>query len=201
MVNEGLTLLGQARNERRIDVYVSVSYRKVSRVKETPMTVQEFSGNGLSPHDKDGETDQETFTITQLAAEFDVSLRALRFYEDKKLLSPARRGQQRVYSRRDRARLKLILRGKRLGFSLSDIKEMLDLYDLRDNQESQLRVSLDKFRERIVALTSQRQDIDEAIEELENACVLVETLLEEKSGKEDTVNVIGFSVAQASRAD
>ena len=74
----------------------------------------------------------DTFTITDLAGEFKITPRTIRFYEDKHLLQPSRQGLSRVYSRRDRARLQLILRGKRLGFSLAEIKEMLDLYDLGD---------------------------------------------------------------------
>ena len=108
----------------------------------------------------------DTFTITDLANEFKVTARAIRFYEDKKLLKPQRNGLQRVYSRRDRARLVLILRGKRLGFSLGEIREMLDLYDLGDGQESQLRVTLTRSRDRLKVLEHQRRDIDEAIAEL-----------------------------------
>jgi DNA-binding transcriptional MerR regulator len=108
----------------------------------------------------------DTFTITDLANEFKVTARAIRFYEDKKLLKPQRNGLQRVYSRRDRARLVLILRGKRLGFSLGEIREMLDLYDLGDGQESQLRVTLTRSRDRLKVLEHQRRDIDDAIAEL-----------------------------------
>ena len=108
----------------------------------------------------------DTFTITDLANEFKVTPRAIRFYEDKKLLKPQRNGLQRVYSRRDRARLVLILRGKRLGFSLGEIREMLDLYDLGDGQESQLRVTLTRSRDRLKVLEHQRRDIDDAISEL-----------------------------------
>src|SRR5690349_16348535 len=85
------------------------------------------------------------FTIGDLAREFGVTLRALRFYEDKGLLTPQREGLNRLYSRRDRARLKLILMGKRVGFSLVEIKEMLDLYDLKDGQVTQLKVAHEKF--------------------------------------------------------
>lgn len=140
--------------------------------------------------------EKPSFTITELAREFGVSLRALRFYEDKGLLSPMRRGQTRIYSRRDRARLILILRGKRVGFSLSDIREMLDLYDTEEGHEAQLRVSLDKFRKRIEILERQRQDIDGAIDELKHSCAKVERLLAEKAaGGDRKVNVVGFAVA------
>ena len=89
-----------------------------------------------------------TYTIGELAREFGVTARALRFYEDKGLLDPARDGQNRVYSARDRARLQLIVRGKRVGFSLVEIRQMLDLYDLGDNQRAQIRASYNKFQRR-----------------------------------------------------
>ena len=108
----------------------------------------------------------ESFSIGELAREFGVTLRALRFYEDKGLLHPHRRGQSRVYSRRDRARLKLILMGKRVGFSLSEIREMLELYDLKSGQVTQLRFAAEKFRAQIQSLEAQRSDIDEAIRDL-----------------------------------
>ena len=113
--------------------------------------------------------EKNRFTIGELAREFGVTHRTLRFYEDKALITPQRQGQRRLYSRRDRARLKLILQGKRVGFSLKEIGEMLDLYDLRDGQITQLRVSLVRFDERIGALERQRADIDEALEDLRKA--------------------------------
>ena len=108
----------------------------------------------------------DTFTITDLATEFNLTARAIRFYEDKKLLRPTRQGLNRVYLRRDRARLMLILRGKRLGFALAEIREMLDLYDLGDGQVEQLRATLKRSRERLAVLEEQRRDINEAIREL-----------------------------------
>jgi DNA-binding transcriptional MerR regulator len=122
----------------------------------------------------------ETYTITELAGEFEITPRTIRFYEDKELLRPRRNGMNRVYSRGDRVRLKLILRGKRLGFSLDEIKEMLDLYDIGDGQVGQLRLTLRKSRERIGALQCQRQDIDQAMEELEEGCRAIERLLADK---------------------
>ncbi len=107
------------------------------------------------------------YTITQLANEFGVTPRAIRFYEDKGLLSPARRGQARVFNNRDRARLILILRGKRFGFSLQDIRELLNLYDRPDGGLEQLRATVAKARERIAVMTAQRDDLSKVISELE----------------------------------
>lgn len=111
--------------------------------------------------------DDTRFTIGQLCEEFGVTARALRFYEDEQLIAPERNGTQRLYSERDRARLAWILRGKRVGFSLNEIGELLDLYDLGDARQTQRSATLDKCRERIEALTRQKADIDETIEELE----------------------------------
>ncbi|SLN28963.1 MerR family transcriptional regulator [Oceanibacterium hippocampi] len=121
---------------------------------------------------------RETFTITELADEFSITARAIRFYEDKGLLEPMRCGLNRVYRRRDRARLRLILRGRRLGFTLRDIKEMLDLYDPAGTPTRQVQVTLDKSREQLVKLEKQRHDIDEAISELRQGIAECEAYLE-----------------------
>jgi len=120
---------------------------------------------------------ERTYTIRQLCVEFKVTARALRFYEDKGLLSPKRDGMNRVYGYRDRARLTLILRGKRVGLSLSEIREILDLYNAEDGGAVQNARSLKKFHERIVALEAQRDDIDHAIAELRTACSRLEEFL------------------------
>jgi len=123
---------------------------------------------------------QETFTIGELAREFGVTLRTLRFYEDKGLLTPKRSGMNRHFSRRDRARLKLVLMGKRVGFSLTEIRELIDLYDLRDGQITQMRVARDRFSNQIAKLEQQRVDIDEALGELNSALAVVTDMLSEK---------------------
>lgn len=127
-------------------------------------------------------TDRDkTYSITELCREFDVTPRTLRFYEQKELLSPARRGWTRIFNYRDRARLKLILRGKRVGFSLEEIKEMLDLYNLKDGQMTQLTVASGKLRDRLVALKEQQVEIQEAIADLERTCEIVDGMLKEKN--------------------
>jgi DNA-binding transcriptional MerR regulator len=109
------------------------------------------------------------FTIRDLAKEFGLSARTLRFYEEKGLLDPARRGEQRLYTRRDRARLAYVIAGKAVGFSLEEVREMLDLYDLGDGQVTQLKVALAKFGERIARLERQKADIDRVVAELTRA--------------------------------
>lgn len=113
---------------------------------------------------------ERTFTIRQLCLEFKCTPRALRFYEDKGLLNPARQGLNRVYSYKDRARLQLILRGKAVNLSLAEIREILDLYDKDDNNAAQNATALRHFRERIVLLERQRVDLDHAIDLLRQSC-------------------------------
>lgn len=120
-----------------------------------------------------------TYTIRQLCLEFKCTPRALRFYEDKGLLNPARDGMNRVYTYRDRGRLVLILRGKRVGLSLSEIGEILDLYEADDSGVQQAAKSLRKFQERIVALEQQKTDIDAAIAQLQTGIDAMEQRLVE----------------------
>ncbi|MET3709795.1 DNA-binding transcriptional MerR regulator [Sphingomonas trueperi] len=110
--------------------------------------------------------DRDAFSISDLCAEFGVTPRALRFYEDEGLIAPERRGTQRIYTHRDRARLAWILRGKRVGFSLGEIKEMIDLYDLGDGRRVQRQVTLERCMDRIRHLEAQKRDIDAHIAEL-----------------------------------
>ena len=126
----------------------------------------------------------ETYSITQLCREFNVTPRALRFYEQKGLLSPSRRGWTRIFNYRDRARLKLILRGKKVGFTLAEIKEMLDLYNLKDGQLAQLKLASRKMAERLVALRQQRIELEEAIQDLERTCEIVDGMLKERLAQE-----------------
>lgn len=109
---------------------------------------------------------EELYTVNQLAEELGITPRTLRFYEQEGLLSPGRVGNNRVYSKRDRARMKLILRGKRLGFSLSEIGDYLDLYDADPKQDNQLRHLLAQVRKRLVLLEQQRMDIETTVDEL-----------------------------------
>jgi DNA-binding transcriptional MerR regulator len=120
---------------------------------------------------------ERTFTIRQLCVEFKCTARALRFYEDKGLLAPARQAMNRVYSYKDRGRLQLILRGKRVGLSLAEIREILELYDKHDGGAAQNATALRKFRQRIAAFERQREDIDHNLAELREACARLEERL------------------------
>ncbi len=127
-----------------------------------------------------GDEPQRLYSIGDLASEFGVSPRAIRFYEDHDLLAPQRIGDNRVFTQRDRARLILILRGKRLGFSLSDIKEMLDLYYADRHHLAQLRVTLAKGRSRIAELEQQLSAITLTLQELRDLETVIVTLISER---------------------
>ncbi|MEL6957760.1 MAG: MerR family DNA-binding transcriptional regulator [Pseudomonadota bacterium] len=105
-------------------------------------------------------------TIREMCEEFDVTPRTLRFYEAKELLFPLREGQKRLYGKRDRARLKLILRGKRFGFSLEEIRQLLELYNMDDGQLTQLRETYVIAKRHLATMKAQRAELDEAIAEL-----------------------------------
>lgn len=137
--------------------------------------------------DRTAEVDAETtYSIRDLCQMFDVTPRALRFYESQGLLSPRREGQKRIYSVRDRARLKLVLRGKRFGFTLAETREHLDLYDLGDGQVTQLRRTLETAIEKLAALEERRRDIDEAIDDLKSQMALTQRLLDDRIAAGDT---------------
>lgn len=119
---------------------------------------------------------RESYSISDLTAEFGVTARALRFYEDEGLISPTRQGLSRIYSRRDRARLAWIVRAKNVGFSLIEIRELIDLYDLGDGRQEQRRVTAQRCREKIAALEAQRRDIEASIAELSAFVTHIESL-------------------------
>lgn len=110
----------------------------------------------------------ELYSISDLASEFDVTTRAIRFYEDQGLLDPQRHGRKRIYGQRDRVRLKLVLRGKRLGFSLQEIGEIIELYDADSGEAGQLKFFIEKIQERRAELQQQREDIDVTLKELKD---------------------------------
>ncbi len=109
----------------------------------------------------------ETWTITELAQEQGITPRAIRFYEDQGLISPLREGRNRVYRNRDRVRLKLILRGKRIGLSLAEIREIIDLYDRPEGEQKQVELLRKIIRERRAQLLAQQQDIAVMLHELD----------------------------------
>ncbi|MBO6756198.1 MAG: MerR family DNA-binding transcriptional regulator [Roseibium sp.] len=110
---------------------------------------------------------QRLYTITQLTREFDITTRTLRFYEAQGLLTPQRRGRQRLYRPADRTRLKLILRGKRLGFSLSEIREIIEMYGRAPGEAGQLRLLMGKIAARRAELIEKRRDIEVILAELD----------------------------------
>ena len=112
-------------------------------------------------------TDNPTYTITELAAEFDITPRAIRFYEDMGLLEPGRKGRNRVYTPRDRTRLKLTLRDKRLGLALQEIKQLVDMYDSQDSAAPQLRAFLAILAQHREQLEQQRHDIEVTLGEIQ----------------------------------
>jgi len=110
---------------------------------------------------------ERTYSISDLAHEFALTTRAIRFYEDQRMIAPERRGTARIYRERERVRLKLILRGKRLGFSLTESRELLDLYEVARNERLQLSKFIDMLGERRARLLQQKEDIDAVLAEIE----------------------------------
>ena len=127
----------------------------------------------------------DMLTIRQMCDLFEVTPRTLRFYEAKELLFPQREGQKRLFTRRDRARLKLILRGKRFGFSLEEIRQLLDLYYVGDQQATQLVRTLDIARDRLGDMQRQRDELDHAIDDLKSQMTLVEDMLATRGSARD----------------
>ena len=123
---------------------------------------------------------EELYTIGRMCAEFGVTPRTLRFYEAKELLAPIREGQRRLFTRRCRARLKLILQGKRFGFSLEDIRQLLDLYDIDDQQTTQIARTYDLALARLRAMEAQRAELDQAIADLRKQMAWAEALLAQR---------------------
>jgi len=139
-----------------------------------------------------------TYTIRDLTREFSVTARTLRFYESEGLLAPSRRGQARIYSGRDRARLTLILRGRRVGFSLAEIREILDLYGRGDDNHVQLEHARNKFIQRIGELERQKKDIDDSVAELKLGVERIDNRLsEQEAERRPAPRVSGFSVMPA----
>jgi DNA-binding transcriptional MerR regulator len=141
-----------------------------------------------------------TYTIQDLTKAFGITSRTLRHYEDEGLISPERRGQARIYSARDRARLLLILRGRRVGFGLSEIAEILDLYEKTDGGAAQLSLARKKFAERIALLERQQADIEESLAELRLGLTMIDNKLAERHEDARTqprIRLTGYGVMPA----
>lgn len=126
----------------------------------------------------------QTYTISELAKEFGVTTRTMRFYEEKGLISPRREGQKRLYSSADRVRIKLILRGKRIGMSLAECVEVIDMYDPEHNNADQLHSLISKVQNRSELLQQQKRDIDEMLAGLEEVQSLCESALNDVEGSQ-----------------
>lgn len=124
--------------------------------------------------------EEDYIRIGDMAKMFSVTLRTLRFYEDKGLINPKREGSARLYSRRDKARLKLILLGRKVGFSLRDVKQIMDLYDPKGSNTKQLRLTIEKSEKQLGRLQKQRAAVDEAIQDLSETMSTVRQMLADR---------------------
>ncbi|RFC63571.1 MerR family DNA-binding transcriptional regulator [Fulvimarina endophytica] len=141
--------------------------------EETPLDIDFLLGlkeNGFG--------EREVYRIGDLAREFGVTLRTLRFYEDRGLLSPERRGTTRYYNRQDRARLRLVLLAKVLGFSLTEARQLIDLYHQPDGKRKQLELALERFEEQQVILDEQKREIEESIDAMNRTMKIVRERLD-----------------------
>jgi DNA-binding transcriptional MerR regulator len=139
-----------------------------------------------------------TYSIRELCKDLGVTARTLRHYEAEGLIAPERRGQARLYSARDRARITLILRGRRVGFALAEIGEILDLYDAGDGGNAQLALARAKFAERIALLERQKADIEESLADLKLGLTMIENkLVEREPAQRPRVRVTGYGVMPA----
>ncbi|MBR9833622.1 MAG: MerR family DNA-binding transcriptional regulator [Alphaproteobacteria bacterium] len=146
--------------------------------------------------------DSRTYSISELAREFGITPRALRFYEDKDMLHPARDGMTRVYSHRDRARVTIIVRLKRLGLPLADIREILDLYAMNDGQRAQMRMMRIKFQNQIKELENQREDIEMALQELDRGLEWLDSNLSNTGpDEEEAENVKAYEAVARRQMD
>jgi DNA-binding transcriptional MerR regulator len=161
----GTTLRQNSRTPRHkmADVGYNLRQRKGCAVNELK---QLSRGNTSSESDRMTDETDVTLNIREMCDAYQVTPRTLRFYEAKELLFPIREGQKRLFTKRDRARLKLILRGKRFGFSLEEIRQLLDLYHMGDQQHTQLSRTYEIARERLADMERQRDELNEAIDEL-----------------------------------
>ena len=140
---------------------------------DVPVDISFLLGTGDDP-----ESGRESFRIGDLSREFGVTLRTLRFYEDRGLLSPERRGTTCLYSRRDRARLRLVLLAKTLGFSLTEAKQIIEIYDQPNGPRRQMEVALERFEQQHEVLQDQRREIDASIRAMEISIEFVRSKLD-----------------------
>lgn len=151
--------------DRTTTLTIQINHGLIHASRRSPATIAQGPiTKGTRPM-TETETDN-VMTIREMCDTFDVTPRTLRFYEAKELLFPIREGQKRLFTRRDRARLKLILRGKRFGFSLEELRQLLNLYDMGDQQHTQMVRAYEIAQERLADMEEKRAELDEAITEL-----------------------------------